>query len=180
MVAHPPSLARRLATALLALLALAPSPTLANDPPALIDLDGRPMVEGLDRGDVIVVLWASWSPRCRDIALRLEPLIERWSPRAKVISIAFQEDPETVRRFLEQRSSGPEATERIAQKTRIDTRGAFSKGHGLSTLPSLLVLRDGRPAFRGQLPTDPHSVIEDALAAPSEGVPETPTDREMG
>lgn len=119
---------------------------------------GELRVDGLESADAVVVIWASWSPRCRDVDRTINEINSRWSGRSRVVSISFQEEAAPVRAFLAER--------RIDVPTYLDSAGSFSKRHGVTTLPSLLVLSRGRVAFRGRLPADYHRVIEDALARP--------------
>lgn len=123
---------------------------------ALPGLDGGQLAsEDVGEGAVILVVWASWSPRCRDIVTRVNALARRWSPRARVATVVFQEEAGAVRAFL--------AGESLAVPVYIDATGSFSKQHGVATLPSLLVFRDGELSFRGKLPAHPDTVIERAL-----------------
>ncbi|MDY7092038.1 MAG: TlpA disulfide reductase family protein [Acidobacteriota bacterium] len=118
--------------------------------------DGGELATGrLSAGDAVVVVWASWSPRCRDIDRSINQIADRWGGRARVVSISFQEDRAAVREFLARRS--------ISVPTYLDAEGTFSKRHGVTTLPSLLVLRQGSVAYRGGLPADFHRTIGDAL-----------------
>lgn len=169
----------RAATAIVLLLltlpfggGLAPGPasaqaTAADRLPAdrvtLVGLESGQLSEAdLEHGVTILVVWASWSPRCRDVAARIHALAASWSSRARVASVVFQEDPETVRRFLDdQNLDGKD----LSAPVFIDTSGAFSKKHAVTALPSLLVFDAGKTAFRGKLPSDPDAVIERALAS---------------
>jgi thiol-disulfide isomerase/thioredoxin len=153
-----------LVLALLALCAPWPSPgsaaaqsAAAPDQVTLVGLEGGQLSEAdLQQGVTILVVWASWSPRCRDVAARIDAVAASWSSRARVASVVFQEEPETVRRFFDDKVPGTPVF--------IDTSGAFSKKHAVTTLPSLLVIDGGKTAFRGKLPADPDPVIERALA----------------
>jgi thiol-disulfide isomerase/thioredoxin len=109
----------------------------------------------LGSGDAVVVIWASWSPRCRDIDRPIKEIADRWGSRARVISISFQEDRGAVREFLARRT--------LSVPTYLDGEGAFSKRHGVTTLPSLLVMRQGTVVYRGGLPADFHRTIGEAL-----------------
>lgn len=135
---------------------------LPPDRVTLIGLESGQLSEAdLEEGVTILVVWASWSPRCRDVAARIQALAASWSGRARVASVVFQEDPETVRRFLDDHNLDGD---NLAAPVYIDTSGAFSKKHAVATLPSLLVFADGKTAFRGKLPADPDPIIERALA----------------
>lgn len=116
---------------------------------------GRLTEADLEDGTTILVVWASWSPRCRDVAARVAALAETWSGRARVASVVFQEEPSAVRRFL--------AGQNLGSPVYLDATGAFSKRHAVTTLPGLLVFEGGKAAFRGKLPADPDPVIERAL-----------------
>jgi thiol-disulfide isomerase/thioredoxin len=107
------------------------------------------------QGDVIVIVWASWSPRCRDIVERSNEVVDRWGDQARVLTVVFQEDRETVERFLIGKS--PRAP------VFLDRDGAFSKRHTVTHLPGLLIFKDGDTEFSGRFPMNPHSLIEQTL-----------------
>jgi len=109
----------------------------------------------LQQGVVIVVVWASWSPRCRDIVPRLNEVADRWGGEARVVSVVFQEEAAAVKSFL--------VGKNLAVPVFLDETGAFSRKHAVTTLPGLLIFRDGQRAFRGRLPADPHSLIGQTL-----------------
>jgi len=141
---------------LLLLLTVLRDPSAAADRITLPGLDGDRLSEAeLEVGRSILVVWASWSPRCRDIAPRLDALAGSWSAQARVASVVFQEEPETVRSFL--------GGHRLRSRVYLDRTGAFSKKHAVTSLPGLLIFRDGRVVFRGKLPPDPDPVIGRAL-----------------
>lgn len=109
----------------------------------------------LDRGSHVIVVWASWSPRCRDIVERANAVAERWGGQARVVTVVFQEDAAAVEKFLEGKS--------LRAPTYLDSDGEFSKAHAVTSLPGLVVLRDGEARYQGRLPNDPDSTIADAL-----------------
>ena len=122
----------------------------------LSGLDGGALTQGeLQQRDSIVVFWASWSPKCRDIVERLNRLHAKWNNKARVVSVNFQEDPAKVRLFLASR-------EELNAPVFLDERGDFSKRHRVSSAPWLLVLKDGARVFSGKLSRDPNQVIEQA------------------
>jgi thiol-disulfide isomerase/thioredoxin len=140
-----------LAAALLSL----PLPSAAQDF-ALQGLRGGRLVESdLARGTTICVVWASWSPRSRGIAERVNALTNRWGGRARVVVVNFQEDRQTVEQFLAGKSMSADVF--------LDESGAFSKKYSVATLPGLLIVKDGAIAYRGKLPDDPDSVIAPLL-----------------
>lgn len=108
------------------------------------------------QGASIVVIWASWSPRCRDIVERVNALHSRWNDRAKVLTVDFQEDPATIREFL--------GDKRLRAPVYLDRNGAFSKKNAVTTLPGLLIYKDGQILFRGKLPDDADSLISQVLS----------------
>ena len=132
-----------------AVSAVAPAQTTGAS--SLVALNGEAVVEKELQGDVIALFFASWSPRCRDVVERTAAVQARWGERATVILVNFQEDLDQVRGFI-----GPERRE---FKVYVDREGTFSKKHGITFLPGLLVLNDGRVAFRGKLPADADSLL---------------------
>lgn len=119
-------------------------------------LGGARLSEGdLSRGTTIVVVWASWSPRSRDIVERVNPLAGRWGSRARVLTVNFQEDQRAVEAFLRGRDLGAPIC--------MDPEGAFSRKYNVATLPGLLIVKDGQVAYRGKLPDDADRVIADLL-----------------
>lgn len=122
----------------------------------LAALDGGGALEpsDLERGATILVFWASWSPRCRDIVDRANAIADEWGGRATIVTVNFQEEADVVRDFV-----GGE----LDVDTYLDSDGAFSKQHTMTSLPGLLIYRDGEVAFRGKLPADPSGLIAQAL-----------------
>lgn len=109
----------------------------------------------LNQGATVVVVWASWSPKCRNIVDRVNAIAERWGGRARVVTVNFQEDRATVQKFL--------ASKNLSVPVYLDLDGAFSKKSSVTTLPGLLVVRDGNTAYRGRLPDDPNQVLSEIL-----------------
>ncbi|HYU34524.1 MAG TPA: TlpA disulfide reductase family protein [Thermoanaerobaculia bacterium] len=119
-------------------------------------LGGEQLSESdLARGTTIVVVWASWSPRSRDIAARVSPLAQRWGGRARVVTVNFQEDRKAVESFL--------AGKDLGATVFLDSDGAFSKKYAMATLPGLLIFKDGQVVYRGKLPDNPDQVIGELL-----------------
>ena len=78
----------------LGLLLLTPVRPFADEGIVLPGLAGGQLTAAdLERETTILVVWASWSPRCRDVARRIEALESVWSGRARVASVVFQEGP---------------------------------------------------------------------------------------
>jgi len=109
----------------------------------------------LVRGAIVVVVWASWSPRSRDIVERVRLLTGRWGQRARVVTVDFEEDRPTVEAFL--------AGKALGVPVFLDTEGAFSKKYAITSLPGLLVLKEGKSVYHGKLPDDPDRLIADLL-----------------
>jgi thiol-disulfide isomerase/thioredoxin len=119
-------------------------------------LGGGQLTEAdLARGTTIVIVWASWSPRSRDIVARVNPVAQRWGGRARVVTVNFQEERAAVEGFLSGKGLGATVF--------LDPDGAFSKKYALATLPGLLIIKDGQVAYRGKLPEDPDRVISEVL-----------------
>ena len=147
--------------ALLALLALA-----VVWAPAASSAQGRPFtLEGLQGGDlgpsdfdqgvVIAVVWASWSPHCRNIVEQVDAIVERWGSQARVIMVDFQEERDDVEAFL--------AGKRPRARVYLDQSGAFSKKHSVTNLPGMVIFKDGTAAFSGKLSRNPDSIISQTL-----------------
>lgn len=130
-------------------------PTPAQDV-RLPGLRGGQLTEGdLAQGATVVVVWASWSPRGKDVVERVNAIQGRWGSRARVVTVNFQEDRGTVDGFL--------AGKNLSVPVYLDTDGAFSKKHAVTTLPGLLVIRDGNVAYRGKLPDNPDQILSETL-----------------
>ena len=153
------SASRRMATAIfvasLALLALPPAASRAEDVNLSCLGGGRLGDADLARGTTVVVVWASWSPRSRDIVERVSSLASRWGGRARVVTVDYQEDRPAVERFLAGRSLGAPVC--------MDPDGAFSRKYNVTTLPGLVVFKDGQVVHRGKLPDDADQVLADLL-----------------
>jgi thiol-disulfide isomerase/thioredoxin len=149
---------KRTARALLALLLLAglARSAGAQDVAGLSCLGGQRLSDGdLSRGTTIVVVWASWSPRSRDIVQRVNPIASRWGGNARVVTVNFQEERPAVEGFL--------AGKGLAAPVCLDADGVFSRKYNVATLPGLLVVKDGQVAFHGKLPDDAERVIAELL-----------------
>ncbi|MDP9120557.1 MAG: redoxin family protein [Acidobacteriota bacterium] len=109
----------------------------------------------LAQGTVVVVVWASWSPRSHDIVASVNSIAQRWSGRVRVLSVNFQEDVKVARDFLAGKS--------FAVPVFMDTDGIFSKRYRIAALPGLLILKNGEVAYQGRLPEDPDPVISASL-----------------
>src|SRR6185295_17372165 len=73
----------------------------AQEGTRLVGVRGEELTQSdLERGSTVLVVWASWSPRCRDIVERVNPLAERWGGKARVATVNFQEDRSAVDTFL--------------------------------------------------------------------------------
>lgn len=137
-------------------LALLLSGSAAAQDVRLSCLRGESLSEAdLAKGVTIVVVWASWSPRSRDIVERVNPLAAQWSSRARVLTVNFQEDRSAVDGFLAGKS--------LSVPVCLDTDGSFSKKYNVATLPGLLVVKDGQVVYRGKLPDNPDPVIAGLL-----------------
>ena len=136
---------------LAALLSTAAAPAFAQGI-RLHGLKGEQLAESeLSQGTSILVLWASWSPKSRDIVERVNPLAQRWGGKARVATVNFQEDAAAIQGFLAGKS--------LAAPVFLDSDGAFAKKYAIATLPGLLIVKDGQVVYRGKLPDDPDRVI---------------------
>ncbi len=147
--------AKAILVAALAMLTLAPLASWAEDV-NLSCLGGTRLSDAdLARGTTIVVVWASWSPRSRDIAERVTALANRWGGRARIAAVDFQEDRQAVEHFLAGKSLGAPVC--------LDSDGVFSRKYSVATLPGLVVIKDGKVAHRGKLAEDSDQVLADLL-----------------
>ncbi|MGE0641767.1 MAG: TlpA family protein disulfide reductase [Thermoanaerobaculia bacterium] len=108
----------------------------------------------LSSGTHVLVVWASWSPRCRDIVQRVNELSGKVSG-ARVATIDFQEEAGDVEAFLSGKG--------LRAPVYLDRSGDFSKAHAVTTLPGLVVYRDGELKFQGHLENDAVSQVQALL-----------------
>jgi thiol-disulfide isomerase/thioredoxin len=119
-------------------------------------LQGEHLAESdMAKGTILVVFWTSWSPHSRDIVARVNPLARRWSGKARVVTVNFQEERPAVESFL--------AGKGLTVSVFLDGDGAFAKKYSMATLPGLLIVRDGQTLYKGRLPDDPDRVISEYL-----------------
>jgi thiol-disulfide isomerase/thioredoxin len=109
----------------------------------------------LAHGTTIVVVWAAWSPRSRDIVERVNALAGRWGGRARVVTVNFQEERPAAERFL--------AGKHLGVPVCLDPDGAFSRKYNVATLPGLLVVKDGQVAYHGKLADDADQTLAGLL-----------------
>ena len=109
----------------------------------------------LSSGKLVVVLWASWSPRGRDVASRVNELAASLEGKARVVAVNFQEDRATAEGFV--------AEHPFRVPVYLDQEGSLARRYRLTQLPGLLVLSDGESKFAGALPADPARTVLDAL-----------------
>jgi thiol-disulfide isomerase/thioredoxin len=136
---------------------LAPSaPLRAAQGGALPGLHGGQLsAADLAQGTQIIVVWASWSPRCRDISPRVNQLAQKFSGQARVITVDFQEEAPAVEEFLRQNP--------LEAPVYLDRDGEFSKGHAITALPGLIVVRKGEVLFQGRLAAEAEAQIRELL-----------------
>jgi thiol-disulfide isomerase/thioredoxin len=134
-----------------------PAPTGAQQQALrLPGLSGGELTEAdLGRGSSVLVLYAGWSPRCRDVVDRANALHQEWGNSARVAMINFQESPEEVRAFLRDKSP--------RSPVYLDRDGAFAKKHSVTQLPFVLVFRDGEVKARGRLDDGAGGLVGNAL-----------------
>ncbi|MEM7480760.1 MAG: TlpA disulfide reductase family protein [Acidobacteriota bacterium] len=138
----------------LAMAALAPSG--AAQEIRLNGLGGEILTEAdLDQKTTIIIFWASWSPRGRDVVDRVNGIAQRWGGQARVITVNFQEDRETVAGFLQGK--------RLSVPVFLDLDASFSKKYSRPDLPALVVLEGRNPVLRVRMPDDPNAEIAQVL-----------------
>ncbi|MEO8274917.1 MAG: TlpA disulfide reductase family protein [Thermoanaerobaculia bacterium] len=141
---------------LCALLSASPATVQAQQGTTLPGLAGGQLAPAdLAQGTHIVVVWASWSPRCRDIAPRVNQLAKKFAGQAQVVTVDFQEEKAAVEEFVRQHP--------FDVAIYLDRDGEFSKGHAVTTLPGLIVVRKGEVLFQGRLAADADAQVQDLL-----------------
>lgn len=119
-------------------------------------VDGGRLSEAeLGRGNTVLVFWATWSPRGRNISARVQDVARGARGRATVAAVNYQEDAATVKRFLADSSFGVPVY--------LDVDGVLAKKYRMANLPGLLVLKNGNVAYQGKLPENVDQVLADAL-----------------
>lgn len=137
-------------------LALAGAWATLGESLTLPGLRGGELTEAeLSRGTVVVVLWASWSPRGRDVASRTNELATKLEGSARVVAVNFQEDQATAESFA--------AEHPFRVPVYLDQEGSLARRYRLTQLPGLLVLSDGESKFAGALPADAAQTVRDVL-----------------
>jgi thiol-disulfide isomerase/thioredoxin len=127
----------------------------ANDQLELRTLEGPAWSTAeLERGTTVLVFWAGWSPKCRDIVAQASAIRERAGGRARVIMVNFQESPDQARSFLGAGASSPQV---------LDEQGSLAKRYSMVALPGLLVTREGQTLYQGRLPADAPAFVESLL-----------------
>lgn len=143
-----------LTTLLLVMLAaVAAQPALAQGRAiSMPGLSGGQLSEGdLESGTWIVLVWASWSPRGRDIVDRANAIEGTWGNKANVVTVNFQESRPDIEKFLSGKG--------LKAPVYLDSNGAFSKKNAVTTLPGLLIFKGGTVVHRGRLPDDVDALI---------------------
>jgi thiol-disulfide isomerase/thioredoxin len=140
----------------LLLAALAPVAGGAQQGSALPGLGGGQLSSAdLAQGTHIIIVWASWSPRCRDISPRVNELMQQLSGLGRVVTVNFQEEPAAIDDFVRKNP--------LQAPVYLDRDGEFSKGHAVTTLPGLIVVRKGEVLFQGRLAPEAQAQIQELL-----------------
>jgi thioredoxin 1 len=103
------------------------------------ELDDATFQDGINRGarPVLVDFWAPWCPPCRALAPTIEAIAEKFDGRADVAKLDIEQNP--------------------------DTAAAL----GISSIPTVLIFRDGREVdrFVGLQPRDRYERALEAAGA---------------
>jgi len=137
---------------------------------AIPDLAGQAVRLSAYRGQVVLVnVWATWCPPCREEMPSMERLHQRLKDRGFVLLAVSQDEggPEVVKRFVDQM--------KVTFPVLLDPQGEVGRKYGVWGFPeSFLLDREGRIVERVIGPRDwasPAQVaqIEGLLAAPTAG-----------
>jgi cytochrome c biogenesis protein CcmG, thiol:disulfide interchange protein DsbE len=131
-----------------ALVALAPG-CRSEPPPSYIRLEGAaPALEGPpDSRARLVVFWASWCPPCREETPGLLALAENPPEELQVQVFSHDTDMTAVETFF----GGPPAP---GLHLRLDAGKRAAQSFGVDTLPTSILVVDGRLAARFQGPRE--------------------------
>jgi thiol-disulfide isomerase/thioredoxin len=141
---------------LLSLVAAGAAPAGAQPGGSLPGLGGGQLSSAdLAQGTHIIVVWASWSPRCRDISPRVNDLVQKLSGKGRVVTVNFQEEAAAIGEFVRQNP--------LNAPVFLDRDGEFSKGHAVTALPGLIVVRKGEVLFQGRLAAEAEEQIQGLL-----------------
>ncbi len=144
------------ALVLLAASSLCGVPAQAQPGGSLPGLAGGQLASAdLAQGTHIIIVWASWSPRCRDISPRVNELVQKLAGQGRVVTVNFQEEAAAIDDFVRQHP--------LNAPVFLDRDGEFSKGHAVTTLPGLIVVRQGEVLYQGRLAAEAESQIRDLL-----------------
>ena len=72
-----------------------------------------------------------------------------------MVTVNFQEEAAVIDDFVRQHP--------LSAPVFLDRDGEFSKGHAVTTLPGLVVLRQGEVLFQGRLAAEAETQIRDLL-----------------
>lgn len=100
------------------------------------DMAGRPVSLPELRGQPLLInFWATWCPPCREEMPALEWIDRKWAARgAAVVAINFEEDEETIRRYL--------AENGLSLPVFQDNRGEVAQILDITYLPTTLFVDD--------------------------------------
>lgn len=145
-----------LVAALLAGMAMTPSPATAQDVglplgtvpegAAVQDLDGNPVELGsyIGRKPLLLEFWATWCPLCRAMEPRLKAAHQRFGDRVDFlfIGVAVNQTPRRITRHLEDHP--------LPGRVLYDARGAATRAFMAPTTSYIVILdADGKVVYTG-------------------------------
>ena len=125
------------------------------------NLDGSEirMKEVLGDGVVIVSFWATWCKPCQNELTALAEIEDTWAGKVRVVAVSVDDSRAAAKvRSLVRGNNWP-------FEVLLDQNRALYKALNLSSIPFVMIVRDGKTLYShtGYTPGNEHIVVEKAL-----------------